>query len=61
MVPQWEYVLRLLLAAVLGGLSASSENCMANRPVPDAALIGVGAGMFGVMFLPVFWAITPRR
>ena len=46
MVPQWEYVLRLLLAAVLGGIIGFQRELL--------ALIGIGAGMFGVMSLTGF-------
>jgi putative Mg2+ transporter-C (MgtC) family protein len=52
MVPQWEYVLRLLLAAVLGGIIGFQRE-LYGKPAGarTLALIGVGAGMFGVMSL----------
>jgi putative Mg2+ transporter-C (MgtC) family protein len=55
MVPQWEYVLRLLLAAVLGGIIGFQRE-LYGKPAGarTLALIGVGAGMFGVMSLPGF-------
>ena len=55
MVPQWEYVLRLLLAAVLGGIIGFQRE-LYGKPAGarTLALIGVGAGMFGVMSLTGF-------
>ena len=55
MVPQWELVLRLLLAAVLGGIIGFQRE-MYGKPagLRTLALIGVGAGMFGVISLNGF-------
>ena len=55
MVPQWEYVLRLLLAAVLGGIIGFQRE-LYGKPAGarTLALIGIGAGMFGVMSLTGF-------
>jgi putative Mg2+ transporter-C (MgtC) family protein len=55
MVPQWEYVLRLLLATVLGGIIGFQRE-LYGKPAGarTLALIGVGAGMFGVMSLTGF-------
>jgi len=55
MVPQWEYVLRLLLAAVLGGIIGFQRELYGNPAgARTLALIGIGAGMFGVMSLTGF-------
>jgi putative Mg2+ transporter-C (MgtC) family protein len=55
MVPQWEYVLRLLLAAVLGGIIGFQRE-LYGKPAGarTLALISIGAGMFGVMSLTGF-------
>jgi putative Mg2+ transporter-C (MgtC) family protein len=55
MVPQWEYVLRLMLAAVLGGIIGFQRE-LYGKPAGarTLALIGIGAGMFGVMSLTGF-------
>jgi putative Mg2+ transporter-C (MgtC) family protein len=55
MVPQWELVLRLLLAAVLGGIIGFQRE-LYGKPAGarTLALIGVGAGMFGVLSLTGF-------
>ena len=55
MPSQWELVLRLLLAAVLGGIIGFQRE-MFGKPagLRTLALIGVGAGMFGVISLNGF-------
>ncbi len=55
MPSQWELVLRLLLAAVLGGIIGFQRE-MYGKPagLRTLALIGVGAGMFGVISLNGF-------
>ena len=55
MPSQWELVLRLLLAVVLGGIIGFQRE-MYGKPagLRTLALIGVGAGMFGVISLNGF-------
>ncbi len=60
MPSQWELVLRLLLAAVLGGIIGFQRE-MYGKPagLRTLALIGVGAGMFGVISLNGFLGNNP--
>ena len=55
MPSQWEFALRLLLAAVLGGIIGFQRE-LYGKPAGTRtlALIGVGAGMFGVLSLTGF-------